>query len=116
MIWETVAGGEDEEDEVLLRVVGPNGFVLEKRGLRGQTLSLKAVDAQGSVLADGAYKYELRTLPRVEKAGLEALVQAGHTAQILEIKRLAQELMRVETGAFFIEGGAIVMPENEVAE
>ena len=47
---------------------------------------------------------------------LEALVESGDRTRAMKIKQLAQELMRVETGASFIEGGAIVMPEKDGAE
>ena len=47
---------------------------------------------------------------------LEALVESGDRTRAMKIKQLAQELMRVETGASFIEGGAIVIPEKDGAE
>ena len=84
MIWATVAGG----DEILLRVVGPDGVVVDQRSVG--SMSLTAVNAQGAVLPDGAYKYELRVLPHIEKAELEALVESGDIAQVIEIKQLAQ--------------------------
>ncbi|MFY9822078.1 MAG: tail fiber domain-containing protein [Thermoanaerobaculia bacterium] len=71
-------------ERVVLTVVGPEGFVLEKRFPRGTPPAFELGEVRDRTLPDGAYSYELRTMGK----------GAG----------------QVQSGFFSVRGGSLFVP------
>jgi hypothetical protein len=100
-------------DRLVLIVSGPGGTVTRDFRL-GQPPSFSLFDAAGDLVADGQYKWELRVVPDLDAATRRALERdraAGSTATADALRASgALPAVGVQSGAFRIVGGAVVMP------
>ena len=98
---------------VTLTVRGPKDLLVQRTFTAGQTPAFDLFDRAGNPLPDGSYTYELQFRPNVDaqaKAALEAARQRGDDSVAQQLRnqgRLPQEPM-VQSGAFAIDGGALV--------
>jgi len=83
-----------------LVVTGPEGFAYEAE-LRGGDLVFEIYDADGNLLPDGTYNYELKALAGTPKA-----------AERDNVRGLGEKTAgrRVQSGVFTIAGGSLVDP------
>jgi hypothetical protein len=94
-----------------VRVIGPGGFVLERRS-PGSPPSISVFDGNGQSLPDGSYTYELRAEVAVGPSAVERLDHetAAGRSSALRPGVPARELPAV-FGGFRIAGGSIVVPQ-----
>ncbi len=113
IIWEP----KIENTAMLLEVVGQSGAAFKKTFEAGTNPSFQLLDNNGNRFGDGPCAYELKVLPTLPPEILEVIAAArrsGDSAVIDELKKagLAPEKGRVQSGAFLIKGGAIVMGDD----
>jgi len=75
------------EFDMQLNVSGPKGFSLSQKYAANELAYIDVVDARGSRLADGLYKYEIRPVPTVmitreESSAMPDRNELYHKAQI----------------------------------
>lgn len=75
-----------------------------------------SVDQEGYLLPDGAYKYEFREMPKIDREALAEVERAGDDRRLEEIARAEEKQMYLLTGSFEIIDGVVVLPEGNIAE
>jgi hypothetical protein len=99
-----------DAEHLVLVVSGPDQVYLRQEFDATAGAFLSPFDAQGKVLPDGIYSYELRALPRLSaelRAAVQAVREAGDTDREAELEaRLPQGA--VQFGYFTVLGGQIV--------
>jgi hypothetical protein len=98
----------------VLTVSAPDGVVVRREFKAREIPSFSLFDANGQARADGTYEYELRAVPRIDKATreqLRAAREAGDEASVIaelqKAGRIPSEAL-VQSGSFTIAGGAFV--------
>ena len=103
-----------DAEAFLLRVTGPNDFVLE-RVVRGNSPTFELQ----SDMADGAYSWELMPAPRLGAGTRAALERARRTGDMTEITELRSRGVLspglAQSGTVTVAGGAFVIPRKESA-
>ncbi len=94
-----------EHSSIVLNVSGPEGIVISKTFKAGSTPYVGLVDNTGKHLIDGAYTYELRVIPRIEKK-IRPAQEGPSTAMKDEPDELRKPL--TQTGYFQVKNGSIV--------
>ncbi len=114
---------EPEQKDVAwrLRVAGPQDAVFEKTFDVGSIPSFQLLDNNGSPFGDGPCTYELKAIPVLPQEILEVVAAARRSRDTavldaLEKAGLLPERGRVQSGAFLIEGGMIIMGDAATAD
>ena len=110
IVWEP----EIENVAMGLTVGGASGATFKKTFEAGTNPSFQLLDNNGNRFGDGPCTYELTAVPILAPEILEVIAAArrsGDTAVLDALKKagLVPEEARVQSGAFLIDGGAIVM-------
>ncbi|MCP4903302.1 MAG: tail fiber domain-containing protein [bacterium] len=97
----------------VLSIAGPNGFSFQQEFARGDAPTLSAHSADGGVLANGAYTYELRLIPEITPEIETAIKMARETGDMSEIEELKAEgaiprFAVITSGNFTVEAGTIL--------
>ncbi|MCF8129978.1 MAG: hypothetical protein K9N10_15820 [Deltaproteobacteria bacterium] len=103
-----------------LTVGGASGVTFNKTFAAGTNPTFQLQDNNSNRFGDGPCSYELKALPILAPEILEVVAAArrsGDTAVLDALKKagLVPEEARVQSGAFLIEGGAIVMGDAAAA-
>lgn len=104
----------------VLTVSAPDGTVARREFKVRETPSFSVFDERGQIRVDGVYKYELRAVPRIDKATrqqLRAAREAGDEAAVVSELQKAGRIPAgalVQSGTFAVAGGSFVT--GEVAE
>ncbi len=105
---------EIENVAMQLTVGGASSATFKKTFEAGTNPSFQLLDNNGNRFGDGPCTYELKAFPVLASEILEVVAAArksGDTAVLEALKKagLVPEAGRVQSGAFLIDGGAIVM-------
>ena len=110
--WQTAGSFE----RLALTVGGPDGYSLQKEFAAGAAPVLRLQDL-GAKLADGAYTWELRVVPRISaetRQKLAAAREAGDDDAIAHIRAEAGiDRETAFSGAFTVMGGSFVSNKGE---
>ena len=101
-----------------LIITGPNHYVTRQVVNGNHVPFVEIYDAEGNVLADGQYSYELRAIPRLSeegKAAMRAMRESGDysTLNDLVADGVLPERIFAQGGSFRVYNGYIVVPETE---
>ncbi len=98
-------------ERLVLTLAGPHGFAARHEFGRSESPSIALLDANGSALRDGSYRFELSAAPVVEASLREGLRAAREAGDVEAEARLAVRLPRAssaQSGSFTIAGGQVV--------
>ena len=97
---------------LVLTVSGPGGFHLREEYGPGQGANFSIFDKSGKLRTSGSYKYELRPVVELDEASrreIEEVRRAGNAGESLRRTGKLPVVAEVQSGAFSIVGGAILM-------
>ena len=112
--WRPVRG----DVGLVLTITGPEGFYERQAAGPGESLLFSVFDTQGGERPSGAYVYELRAVPHVDgatRAALDSAREAGGDATALRKTGKLPTVLDTQSGAFTVDGGAILMGGEEEA-
>ncbi len=104
-----------EYASIVLTVSTPDGEVLRQEFVPGEALVFRATTDKGVRRPDGQYTYEMRVMPVIAQETKDALVAARAQGKSEEVARTMRSRgampsgETVQSGAFRISGGKIVM-------
>jgi hypothetical protein len=112
MEWEVAIQGHER---IELTVLTPDGVTYAREFNAGRNPSIRLEDL-GPELADGAYNYQLRVVPKISADTKKKLQKARAANDEASIRKIARETgltqTVVQSGTFTILNGSIVSPDG----
>ena len=104
---------EGEFETYTLTISGPSGIVLRETFSGMHMASFEPVNAEGDILPDGSYTFEMIATPVLSGPQREAMLQARASGDYRAVKSMHMAGPMIKSGHFTIKNGYFIVDETE---